>query len=149
MIAQALAYRLMHCTPVTDIVTTRVYPNVAQQGATMPFIVYQLISDVPAYSHQGEYGPRKARFQVTCFDTTYANAKIIRDGVRNVLSGWVDLGASNGASGTYAVFATFFENEGDIPQDYGSGAETPVFGSRIDVLIQYRETNKPTLPAST
>ncbi|NCW67514.1 MAG: DUF3168 domain-containing protein [Marivivens sp.] len=48
IVGKAIYYLLTNATDVTDIVSTRVYPEVAQQDADLPFIVYNVTNNEPS-----------------------------------------------------------------------------------------------------
>jgi len=47
IVGKAIYYLLTNATGVTDIVSTRVYPEVAQQDAALPYIVYNVANNEP------------------------------------------------------------------------------------------------------
>ena len=58
-------------------VSNRVYADLAPQGATAPYIVYQQISGVDENTHDGYAGLQRSRWQVGCYATTAAAVETI------------------------------------------------------------------------
>ena len=47
IVGKAIYYLLTNATDVTDIVSTRIYPEIAQQDADLPYIVYAIANNEP------------------------------------------------------------------------------------------------------
>ena len=72
-------------TEVTDIVSTRIYPEIAEQEAPVPFIVYQVQNVAPEDTHDGPSTLDEIRFEFLCYDATYNGAAELGDKVRGAL----------------------------------------------------------------
>lgn len=116
---------------VSALVATRVYPNVAAQDASLPYIVYQRISTPRVGSHSGPSGLAHPRFQLTCADDSYSGAKALADSVRSALDGYI--GMMGGGSGV-GVQATYVKDERD---GYDSTSKVQV--KRLDVVLWHKE----------
>ena len=79
-------------TAVTDIVGTRIFPEIAEQEAVTPFIVYQLQSVDPEDTHDGPSKLDEVRFEFLCYADSYNAAADLGEKVR---------GALDRVSGTY------------------------------------------------
>lgn len=79
---EAVVALLAADSAVVAIVGARMYPNVAPQGAAAPFLVYQVISDVPENS-LADTSPRLSniRLQVDCYSTRYLQAHALAEAV--------------------------------------------------------------------
>jgi hypothetical protein len=77
---------------VTAIVGTKIFPEVAEQEAALPLIVYQLQSVAPEDTHDGPSKLDEVRFEFLCYADTYNGAADLGDKVR---------GALDRVSGTY------------------------------------------------
>ena len=77
---------------VTDIVSTRIFPEIAEQEAATPFIVYQLQSVDPDDTHDGPSKLDEVRFEFICYADSYNQAADLGEKVR---------GALDRVSGTY------------------------------------------------
>ena len=62
----AIYLHLSNDVSVVALASTRVYPLTIPQGSTLPAIAYQLIDDVPTYTHAPRVtGSHRARVQFT------------------------------------------------------------------------------------
>ena len=77
---------------VTNIVSTRIFPEIAEQEAATPFVVYQLQSVDPEDTHDGPSKLDEVRFEFMCYADTYNEAADLATAVR---------GALDRVSGTY------------------------------------------------
>lgn len=77
---------------VTTLVGTRIFPEIAEQEAATPFIVYQLQSVDPDDTHDGPSELDEVRFEFICYADTYDQAADLGEKVR---------GALDRVSGTY------------------------------------------------
>ncbi len=79
-------YGLLSNDPVVAaLVATRIYPQVAREAATDPYIVYSTVSDVPENTFDGQDGLRHARVQIDCYSHQYDEAQVVADAVEGVL----------------------------------------------------------------
>lgn len=69
---------------VLDTTSYPVYTLSIPSNGTIPCIVYQRISTLPMRSHSGNYMERP-RFQISCWGTTYAQAKTVSEAVKTAL----------------------------------------------------------------
>jgi len=70
---------------VTDLVGTRIFPEIAEQEAATPFIVYQLQSVAPEDTHDGPSKLDEVRFEFLCYADTYDAAADVGVKVRAAL----------------------------------------------------------------
>lgn len=73
---------------ITAIVSTRIYPNKAPQGALAPFIVYSIVSEIPENSLNGltATSTSESRVQLDCYSKRYLEAHQIALLVEETLS---------------------------------------------------------------
>jgi len=69
-------------TPIEAFVGDRIYPMVAPQGSTTPYIRYQNIKNADLTSVQGDNYGNKAHIQLDIFSTSYTEVKEILGAVR-------------------------------------------------------------------
>ena len=105
---------------VLALVNTRIYPLVAPQEATMPFVVYTRVSSFRLYSLAGYSNLEYPRMQVDCYGTTYSEAKLLSEAVITAIRS-----------------ATTFGAEQDDPQEMFEEDET--FRVSIDFSIWNQE----------
>lgn len=81
MIEQRLYAHLSANADLSALVASRIYPLVIPQGASLPALVYQRISGVPA-NHAGRVPTlESARVQINCYAQRYGQVKDLRDAV--------------------------------------------------------------------
>lgn len=68
---------LVGASGVTDLVSTRVYPNSAPQSTTKPFVVYEVDTLEPVDALSGHAGLTFAQFTITSWGATYSDAKAV------------------------------------------------------------------------
>ncbi len=67
------------------LVSARVYPLLLPQLPTLPAIVYQRISGT---ERMGSTQVREARYQLSCWGSTFASSQALAAQVRTALEGW-------------------------------------------------------------
>ena len=72
---------------VTDLVSTRIYPNFAPEDAEYPLIAYQVVSGSRISTLQGVSDAVRKRIQISCHANTYSSAKAIAAAVVAALEG--------------------------------------------------------------
>lgn len=80
---------LKNNTAVAAIISTRLYPLVIPQDVDLPAIAYQVIGELPDYSHDGR-GNNDVRVQFTCQGSgnDYSGARDLARAVRNAFDSW-------------------------------------------------------------
>lgn len=87
--------RLAASAELTALVEDRIYHEVAPQGCAKPYVVHQVVSDVPVNSTDGYSDLTTARVQVDCYAKTGLQAKAVADEVNEVLGAVVEVGFSS------------------------------------------------------
>jgi hypothetical protein len=72
-------------TDVTDLISTRIYPDMATQKAAYPFAVYTITSTQPSDSKDGASVLDDVEFTVMLYASTYAGVQDISEKVRTAL----------------------------------------------------------------
>ena len=70
---------------ITDLVSTRIFPNVAPQTTAFPFIIYDVTSDSPTDTKQGVSELDVNSIMVSCYSETYTEASEIAEKIRTAL----------------------------------------------------------------
>ena len=104
-------------TAVT-LVSGRIYPLVAPQGTTTPYITYAKISAGKYYTHGGAAGLSRDRLQISVYSTGYVTAKAIVTQVVTAMEDWGD------------IQAAFKEHEIDMFE-----TETSLFHVPVDYFV--------------
>ena len=73
-VGKAIYNILSNTTAVTDIVTTKIYPEIAPQNETQPYIVYSVVSNSPSDTKDDNGNIDEAQIEVYCFNTKYSLA---------------------------------------------------------------------------
>lgn len=64
----------------------KIYPNVAPDSVTAPYITYQLIGGMPHNLMAGAPQTERKVFQINCISNTYSNAKAIAEAVKGAVN---------------------------------------------------------------
>lgn len=83
-VGAALRALLINDSAVQSLVSSRIYPELAPEGAAMPYIVYSVVSNSPADSKDGT-PIDQAQVEVYSVDDSYADANDLADKVRAAL----------------------------------------------------------------
>lgn len=73
-------------TALASVAGGRVYPQVAEQDAVMPFVVYRLLSKTPAQKMNGSAGLINTIVEFACWAETYAAAIALAENVRTAIN---------------------------------------------------------------
>jgi len=84
-IGKAIYGILSGTTAVTDIVGTKIFPEIAEQETAVPFVVYQVQSVQPEDTHDGPSKLDEVRVEVLCYDDAYNGAADLAVAVRGAL----------------------------------------------------------------
>jgi hypothetical protein len=85
IVGKAIYYLLTNATDVTDIVSTRVYPEIAQQDATLPYIVYAIANNEPTDTKPEPSKLDTAQIEVNIYSDSYRQAIDLAVAVRATL----------------------------------------------------------------
>ena len=96
---------------VTDLVSTRIFPEIAEQEAATPFVIYQLQNVDPDDTHDGPSKLDEVTFDVLCYSDTYNGAADLAEKVRTALD------RTSGTFNTVVVESIQF-NDVDIELEY-------------------------------
>lgn len=76
---------LANDSPVSAIVGTRIFPNVAKQTTSFPFIIYDVQSENPTDYKQGVSSLDTDNVMVSCYCETYSQASDLAKKIRTAL----------------------------------------------------------------
>lgn len=128
-VEEALFYQLSNDSDVTDVVGTRIFPNVIPQDATLPAVAYQRVSGPRLLAHDGPTGYATGRFQLTCTGSSYSSVKEAVNALRGSLDG-----LSETVSGVEIERVSV---EGEVD---GFNEAPDKHTVRLDVMIAYIES---------
>ena len=90
MMTEAQVYNLLkNDSGVKALINERVYPLVAQQNVTKPYITYRVINGLKIQCLGGQIYQGDYRMQLDCYALTYPNVKAISQAVKNCLIGFM------------------------------------------------------------
>ena len=84
-VGKAIFYLLDNSTDLTAIVGTRIYPEVAQQDAPLPYVVYNISNNEPSDTKREPSKLDTANIEVNCYSTSYTEVIDMAVAVRAAL----------------------------------------------------------------
>jgi len=84
-VGKAIFYLLDNSTDLTAIVGTRIYPEVAQQDAPLPYVVYNISNNEPSDTKREPSKMDTANIEVNCYSTSYTQVIDMSVAVRAAL----------------------------------------------------------------
>jgi hypothetical protein len=84
-VGKAIYYLLTNSTDITDIVSTRVFPEIAQQDAEMPYIVYNIANNEPSDTKPEPSKLDTAQVDVNVYSQSYTQCIDLAVAVRAAL----------------------------------------------------------------
>ena len=126
-IENAIYSRLSGYAGLSALVSTRIYPSLMPQDTTMPAVTYQRISGLPISLLSSDTDIIDARFQFSCFASTYDSGRAVVKQIRLALQRW------SGTEATVTILDSLMENDTDL-YDPDTMLHYPV----VDFLISYR-----------
>ena len=118
---------------ILSLVSTKIYPKIMPQSASLPAITYNQISGPRGHTMGGPDGTVKARYQIDCWASTYSGAKALAEAVRKELDGYT------GTVNSREIESIMLDNEGDIPSGEENINNIRLFGKMLDFIIFYKE----------
>lgn len=112
---------------VSAIVGTRVYPQIAAQGAAFPFVVYVLQDTSPSDTKSGVSTLDEVRYDIVVASETYAQASDLTNKIRTALDRY---------SGTVAGVVIDSIQFIDLDADNDPGTETFVTSSEYIIRVK-------------
>jgi len=85
IVGKAIYYLLTNATDVTDVVSTRVYPEIAQQDADLPYIVYAIANNEPTDTKPEPSKLDTAQVEVNIYSQSYTECIDLAVAVRAAL----------------------------------------------------------------
>ncbi|NBO83691.1 MAG: DUF3168 domain-containing protein [Betaproteobacteria bacterium] len=72
-------------TALSTVAGGRVFPNVAPNNVTRPYVVYARVASTPENTLADGAPVENTRFQIDCFDATYAAAVALAEAVKTAM----------------------------------------------------------------
>jgi hypothetical protein len=131
--AQVVA-QLKGSTALTALVGTRIYPIMARQVSSQPYVTYQRIATQHINASTGGSDVAFSILQLNCYAATYSGAKGVSAAVKASLANW------SNTTGDPAIDMCHIQNESDLPDDPIPGTDKPIFAVTQDFLLQHGNT---------
>lgn len=132
MIGKAIRALLVADATVTGLVGQRIYPLIAPQPPTRPFVVYTVTGGDRWHSDEGGSGLASPRVQVNAYAETYAGAHEIAAAIRDALDGYAGTASD-------VVIQTLMLDQ--PPTDfYENEVQPPLYRVFQEYFVTYRET---------
>ena len=112
---------------VSAIIGTRVYPQIAAQGAAFPFVVYVLQDTSPSDTKSGVSTLDEVRYDIVVASETYAEASDLTNKIRTALDRY---------TGTVAGVVIDSIQFIDLDADNDPGTETFVTSSEYIIRVK-------------
>jgi len=133
----ALYYDLVNTALISAIVDSRVYPIIAEQGAQLPYITYQLI--FAGYERHTGGGTDLARavIQIDCWAETHKEVRDLAVAVQNRYDNFT--GTLGGDGNTAEIDSCFLKDDRDefVPAREATGRG--IYRRSLDLEFWYRE----------
>lgn len=129
-IGKAIYTLLVTDGTISAAVGNRIYPDMAAQQATFPFIVYQVIGNVPTDTKDGTSKLDSVRVQIDTYANTYTSAQDISDRVRVVCD------RHTGETSGVMIDSIRYDNEMNL----GPDMDQHVFGVSQEYVIRTKRT---------
>ena len=118
---------------VTALVSTRIYPDMAPQNDTFPYIVFQKLQTKPTDTKEGVSKLDKILVQVDCYSNNYDNTHSLAAAVRTALDRYT--GTING----HVVDKIIFSNDSSgPPQDVPTATGSMIYWASQDYEIRLK-----------
>lgn len=132
-VGQIIYGRLSAVAGVTALVSTRIYPDIAPQNATFPYVVFQKLRTSPTDTKEGTSPLDKLLVQVDCYSNNYDNAHALAAAVRTALDRYA--GTVNG----HVIDKIIFSNDSDgSPQDVPTSTGSMIYWASQDYEIRLK-----------
>ena len=134
----AMVQLLKNNANVASVVSTRVFPEYAQQGMRMPYITVTPIGNTHVHHLQGASGVAMPTLQVDGFAATKTQVEQLKDYIRLATDGFVGSVTVNSISFTFNKI--FLASDNDSFVDPSFDDETGVRRTSMDFECAHNET---------
>lgn len=135
MTIHAAVYSILTAdTGVTDLVSTRIYPIIAPESASMPYITVQRIDSQHEHFMLGSSGMTRQRVQIDCWSDSMLSASNVAEAVRESLDSY------RGTVGSLDIRRASLESEDDEYEPPSDDSEDGAFRVSLDFVIWHRES---------
>lgn len=115
------------------LVGSRIFPLIAPQADSLPYITYQEISGIRQHVLAGPVGMVCSRFQINCWGQVYEDCDAVATAVRKLLDGYA------GTAGGTVVHKAKLDSEIDLQELVEGASQSERRGKALDFIIWFRE----------
>jgi hypothetical protein len=134
-IGEAFRTKLLSYSTVSTIVGQRMYPDALKVNATLPAIVYYVISTERDHYLGGLLKSAHARVQIDCYSSTRTGASALAKAIRET-----GIDAYRGATGSYTFCGVEFDSGDEYLQEPPTdGNQEHRYIVSFDCLVHYKE----------
>tara|TARA_R110000803_G_C11930637_1_gene315403 strand:+ start:743 stop:1132 length:390 start_codon:yes stop_codon:yes gene_type:complete len=112
---------------VSAIVSSRVYPQIAAQGAAFPFVVYVINDITPSDTKSGVSTLDEVRYEILAISENYAEAADLNEKIRTALDRY---------TGTVAGVVINSIQFTELETDYDTASETYIANSEYIIRVK-------------
>lgn len=126
-------------TALRAYVGAKIYPQMAQENATLPYIVYSLITEERQQTLSlARISPYKTDWRFDCWGNSQAEADMLAQAVQERLqpASAPILNVRIGETVFHGIFFPFRIDQLVVPED---GTDAPIFGARVTATIWAEE----------
>ncbi len=127
-IEDAIVARMTGYAGLAALVSSRIYAVQAPQNPTLPYIVFERVSSSKISLMSADTGVSEARFQFTCYGSTYTSARNVVEQVRQCWQRY------SGTVSSVVILDTEIETDQDE-----FDPDTKEYYSIMDIMITHRE----------
>ena len=132
-VENAVRSRLNGFAGLTSLVASRIHPLTLPQNVTYPAVSYSKVSVERVRAMGADPGLALARFQVSCWATTYAAVRDVGEQVRAALQRW------RGTVEGVVIQESFFENEVDLFEPAVGEPTRGIYHRALDFTVIHEE----------
>jgi len=119
---------------VSAIISTRIYPRIVPQLASLPALSYQQISGPREHTMSGPAGMVKSRWQINCVVESYSALRALADAVRKALDCY------SGTASSTKIDVGFLDNENDGFDSIHDVKSSKRYTKILDFIIWFQES---------
>jgi len=134
-IGKSIYYILVNDTDVSALVGTRIFPNVAPQTTTLPFIIYDVTGVSPNDTKEGPSTLDTNDVMISCYSETYSEASDLAQKIRVAMDR-----INEGVYNDETIQSSQFQSYNDIFDD--TSGDAGIYRKALDFEIrQINPTN--------
>lgn len=119
---------------VSDLISTRMYPDILPQDTAFPSIVYAVISDITEHHLSAASNVSRSLIQIDCFASSRLSANALAEAVRAEMDGY------RGSAGSESVLASHMRNRSfsyDMPDE---NDDVGLYRVMLEFLVWHTES---------